>query len=71
MATNDVYLYIGSDETQFVFARGSKKWEEVRDQITTAVSAGRGLISIPRSIGGRAVYVYSPALPIRWVEERD
>lgn len=71
MATNDVHLYIGYDEQRFSFPRDSKDWREVKDQIQDVVKAGRGLITIPRQVGGRSVYVYSSALPVRWVEERS
>lgn len=68
---NDLYLHIGHDDTKVPFQRESKEWQEVRDQIMFAMQAGKGLITVPRSGQGRRVFVYSPSLPIHWVEEKD
>ena len=42
-------------------------WNSVRSQILTASKAGSGLIEIDHK-GNRVVYVYSPFLPVSWVE---
>ena len=42
-------------------------WEGVRSQIIDAMNAGRGTIEIDRK-GDKVVYVYSPFLPVSWVE---
>jgi hypothetical protein len=42
-------------------------WAGVRSQIVSAMDAGKGTIEIDRK-GDRIVYVYSPFLPVSWVE---
>ena len=42
-------------------------WEGVRSQIINAMNAGKGTIEIERK-GDTVVYVYSPFLPVSWVE---
>lgn len=70
MAT-DVTLYIGlapyNAKHRFSDA---EVWEGVRAQIIAAMDAGRGTIEIDRK-GDRVVYVYSPYLPVNWVESGD
>lgn len=67
MAT-DVTLYIGLApyNAKFRFT-DAPKWEGVRSQIITAMNMGRGTIEIDRK-GDKVVYVYSPFLPVNWVE---
>ena len=67
MAT-DVTLYIGTppNYVKFRFTE-AEVWERVRSQILDAMNAGRGTIEIDRK-GDRVVYVYSPFLPVSWVE---
>lgn len=69
--TNDIQLYVAfaGDETNFQFTSNTPAWKAVLSQIEGAVSMGRGLIEIPRANGvGKAVYVYGPAVAIRWVQ---
>ena len=42
-------------------------WEGVRSQIINAMNIGNGTIEINRK-GDKVVYVYSPFLPVSWVE---
>ena len=42
-------------------------WSAVRSQIITAMKAGSGTIEIDHK-GDKVVYVYSPFLPVNWVE---
>lgn len=68
MAT-DVTLYIGSaapNYAKFRFTDGPT-WEGVRSQIITAMDAGKGTIEIDRK-RDTVVYVYSPHLPVSWVD---
>ena len=67
MAT-DVTLYIGipPNYAKFRFT-DSLIWDGVRSQIISAMDAGRGTIEINRK-GDKIVYVYSPFLPVSWVE---
>jgi len=67
MAT-DVTLYIGipPNYAKFRFT-DPDVWQGVRSQIITAMEAGRGTIELDRK-GARIVYVYSPFLPVSWVE---
>ncbi|GAA2993624.1 hypothetical protein JOD63_001628 [Microbacterium terrae] len=67
MAT-DVTLYIGMQPliAKYRFA-DAIAWERVRVQIVTAMNAGRGLIELDHK-GDKVVYVYSPYLPVSWVE---
>ena len=67
MAT-DVTLYIGTapNYAKFRFTE-AHVWEGVRSQIIDAMNAGRGTIEIDRK-GDTVVYVYSPFLPVSWVE---
>jgi hypothetical protein len=67
MAT-DVTLYIGTapNYAKFRFT-DARAWEGVRSQVITAMNTGRGTIEIDRK-GDKVVYVYSPFLPVSWVE---
>ena len=67
MAT-DVTLYIGTvpNYAKFRFT-DDRVWEGVRSQIIDAMDMGRGTIEIDRK-GDKVVYVYSPFLPVSWVE---
>ena len=67
MAT-DVTLYIGTapNYAKFRFA-DTRAWDGIRSQIITAMNMGKGTIEIDRK-GDRVVYVYSPFLPVSWVE---
>ena len=67
MAT-DVTLYIGTapNYAKFRFTE-APVWEGVRSQIIDAMNTGRGTIEIDRK-GDKVVYVYSPFLPVSWVE---
>ena len=67
MAT-DVTLYIGTapNYAKFRFTE-APVWEDVRSQIIDAMNTGRGTIEIDRK-GDKVVYVYSPFLPVSWVE---
>ena len=67
MAT-DVTLYIGTapNYAKFRFTDAAE-WEGVRSQIIDAMNMGRGTIEIDRK-GDKVVYVYSPFLPVSWVE---
>jgi hypothetical protein len=67
MAT-DVTLYIGipPNYAKFRYA-DSAEWEGVRAQIIAAMNAGRGTIELEKK-GDTVVYVYSPFLPVSWVE---
>ncbi|MBM7829790.1 hypothetical protein JOE59_000495 [Agromyces cerinus] len=67
--TTDVTLYIGSvapNYAKFRFTDGPT-WEGVRSQIMDAMNAGKGTIEIDRK-RDKVVYVYSPFLPVSWVE---
>ncbi|GAA1800577.1 hypothetical protein [Agromyces neolithicus] len=68
MAKN-VTLYIGNTAPNYAKFRftDSREWEGVRSQIITAMNEGRGTIEINRK-GNKVVYVYSPFLPVSWVE---
>ena len=67
MAT-DVTLYIGSvpNYTKFRFTDAGV-WDGVRSQIIDAMNVGKGTIEIDRK-GDKVVHVYSPFLPVSWVE---
>ena len=67
MAT-DVTLYIGTapNYAKFRFTDAAV-WEGVRSQIINAMNMGKGTIEIDRK-GDKVVYVYSPFLPVSWVE---
>jgi hypothetical protein len=67
MAT-DVTLYIGTapNYAKFRFT-DAQVWESVQSQITNAMNMGKGTIEIERK-GDKVVYVYSPFLPVSWVE---
>ena len=67
MAT-DVTLYIGTapNYAKFRFTDASV-WLGVRSQVINAMNMGNGTIEIDRK-GDRVVYVYSPFLPVSWVE---
>ncbi|WP_127473347.1 hypothetical protein [Microbacterium sulfonylureivorans] len=66
--TTDVTLYIGLAPYHAKYRFSDLNvWEGVRAQIITAMDAGRGTIEIERK-GDRTVYVYSPFLPVSWVE---
>ena len=67
MAT-DVTLYIGipPNHAKFRFT-DEGVWDGVRSQIVGAMDAGRGTIEIDHK-GDKVVYVYSPFLPVSWVE---
>ena len=64
----DVSLYIGTapNYAKFRFT-DARVWEGVRSQIITAMNMGRGTIEIDRK-GDKVVYVYSPFLPVSWIE---
>ena len=67
MAT-DVTLYIGTPPNYAKFRfTDAAVWEGVRTQIIDAMNMGRGTIEIDRK-GDRVDYVYSPVLPVSWVE---
>jgi hypothetical protein len=42
-------------------------WEDVRSQIINAMNLGKRTIEFDRK-GDKVVYVYSPFLPVSWVE---
>ncbi|WP_026482167.1 hypothetical protein [Agromyces subbeticus] len=69
MAT-DVTLYIGSAAPNYAKFRftDAATWEGVRSQIITAMNAGKGTIEIDRK-GDTVVYVYTPFLPVSWVDK--
>jgi len=69
--TKDVTLYIGLApyHAKYRFTDPAV-WTSLRSQIITAMKAGNGLIEIDHK-GDRVVYVYSPFLPVNWVEARD
>lgn len=65
---SDVTLYIGIAPYNVKFRFSDPNvWESVRSQIIAAMNAGKGTIEIDRK-GDRHVYVYSPFLPVSWVE---
>jgi hypothetical protein len=68
MAT-DVTLYIGSAAANYAKFRFTDPavWEGVRSQILSAMDAGKGTIEIARK-RDKVVYVYTPFLPVSWVE---
>ena len=67
MAT-DVSLYIGTPPNYAKFRfTDARVWEGVRSQIIKAMNTGNGTIEIDRK-GHKVVYVYSPFLPVSWVE---
>lgn len=67
MAT-DVTLYIGIPPNYAKFRyTDAAEWEGVRAQIIAAMNAGRGTIELEKK-GDTVVYVYSPFLPVSWVE---
>ena len=68
MAT-EVTLYIGTppNYAKFRFSDAAA-WEAVRSQIVNAMNMGNGTIEIERK-GDKVVYVYSPFLPVSWVEK--
>ena len=67
MAT-DVTLYIGTPPNYAKFRfTDTGVWEGVRSQIINAMNMGKGTIEIERK-GDTVVYVYSPFLPVSWVE---
>lgn len=69
MAT-DVTLYFGIEpHLEDYSLTDPAEWGAVRSQIVSAVNAGKGLITIPRKSGGEVVYVYSPTLPVSWVDK--
>ncbi len=65
----DVTLYFGTtpSHTKFHFT-DPHVWEWVRAQIIKAMNQGHGTIEIDRK-GDKVVYVYSPHLPVSWVEK--
>ena len=65
----DVTLYIGLApyHAKFRFSDAAV-WQGVRSQIVDAMNLGRGTIEIDRK-GDKVVYVYSPFLPVSWVEK--
>ena len=67
MATH-VTLYIGTvpNYAKFRFTDAGE-WDGVRSQIIDAMNMGKGTIAIDRK-GDKVVYVYSPFLPVSWVE---
>ncbi|MCC2030873.1 hypothetical protein [Microbacterium allomyrinae] len=70
MAT-DVTLYIGLAPYNAKFRFSDPVvWEGVRSQIIGAMNAGKGTIEIDHK-GNKIVYVYSPFLPVNWVESGD
>ena len=66
--TTDVTLYIGTapNHAKFQFT-DHDVWIGVRSQIINASQLGNGTIEIDNK-GGKVVYVYSPFLPVSWVE---
>ena len=67
MAT-DVTLYIGTAPSYAKFRfTDAPVWDGVRSQIIDAMNTGTGTIEIDRK-GDKVVYVYSPFLPVSWVE---
>ena len=64
----DVTLYFGTtpSHTKYHFT-DAHVWAGVRSQILAAMNAGKGTIEIDRK-GDKVVYVYSPFLPVSWVE---
>ena len=70
MAT-DVTLYFGTtpSHTKYHFT-DPRVWAGVRSQILIAMDKGKGTIEIDRK-GDKVVYIYSPYLPVSWVEKAD
>jgi hypothetical protein len=68
--TDDVTLYIGTPPN---YAKhrftDAAVWQDVRSQIVRAMDAGKGTIEIDHK-GDKVVYVYSPFLPVSWVEAK-
>ncbi len=66
--STEVTLYIGTapNYAKFRFT-DARKWEGVRSQIINAMNAGKGTIELDRK-RDKVVYVYSPFLPVSWVE---
>ena len=66
--TTDVTLFIGTapNYAKFRFT-DDLAWDGVRSQIIDAMNAGKGTIEIDRK-GDKVVYVYSPFLPVSWLE---
>ena len=63
-----VSLYIGTPPNYAKFRfTDPHVWEGVRSQIISAMNLGKGTIEIDRK-GDKVVYVYSPFLPVSWVE---
>ena len=67
MAT-DITLYIGLApyHAKYRFTDAAV-WDGVRSQILDAMNLGRGTIEIDRK-RDTVVHVYSPFLPVSWVE---
>ena len=68
MAT-DVTLYNGISpyNAKFHFT-DPVVWQHVLSQIVAAMKVGSGTIEIDRK-GDKIVYVYSPFLPVNWIEK--
>ena len=67
MAT-DITLYIGTPPNYAKFRfTDAGVWEGVHSQILNAMNMGKGTIEFDRK-GDKVVYVYSPFLPISWIE---
>ena len=66
--TTDVTLYIGLApyHAKYRFT-DPDVWHGVRSQIINASQLGNGTIEIDHK-GGKVVYVYTPFLPVNWVE---
>ena len=66
--TTDVTLYIGIPPYHAKFRFSDPiVWEGIRSQIMSAMDAGKGTIELTRK-GDKHVYVYSPFVPVSWVE---
>lgn len=70
MATN-VTLYVGISPYQAKYHfTDAHVWEGVRSQILRAMTAAQGMIEIERK-NDKIIYVYSPFLPVSWVDASD
>jgi hypothetical protein len=68
--TDDVTLYIGMPPNYAKYRfTDAAVWQGVRSQIVRAMDAGKGTIEIDHK-GDTVVYVYSPFLPVSWVEAK-
>jgi hypothetical protein len=68
MATNvTLYIWVAPNYAKYRFT-DARVWEGVRSQIINAMNMGKGTIEIDHK-GDKVVYVYSPFLPVSWVEK--